>query len=50
MIKKKDGEIAWRAAASYDLGKKYKFKVNYYHIGILPYVLWFMKFKFYEFF
>jgi len=26
MIKKKDGETAWRAAASYDLGKKYKFK------------------------
>ena len=32
MIKKKDGETAWRAAASYDLGKKYKFKVNYYQI------------------
>jgi ABC-type cobalamin/Fe3+-siderophores transport system ATPase subunit len=31
MIKKKDGETAWRAAASYDLGKKYKFKVNNFY-------------------
>ena len=40
MIKKKDGETAWRAAASYDLGKKYKFKVNYYQIFT---ILWFLR-------
>jgi len=29
MVRKKDGNQTWRSAASYDLGKKYKFKVNY---------------------
>ena len=46
MIKKKDGETAWRAAASYDLGKKYKFKVIQFYINVF---LRFLKFKFYEF-
>jgi len=26
MVRKKDGNQTWRSAASYDLGKKYKFK------------------------
>jgi hypothetical protein len=28
MVRKKDGNQTWRSAASYDLGKKYKFKVQ----------------------